>query len=69
MYLVRIKAYRLSTHPDFATLVDPLFAFGGKRGKSSFPSLLLAVERDVERSNDRVSKIEARFGANAVNSI
>jgi hypothetical protein len=22
-----------STHPDIATLVDPLFAFGGKRDK------------------------------------
>jgi hypothetical protein len=24
------------THPDYASLVDPLFAFGGKRVKNNF---------------------------------
>jgi hypothetical protein len=41
-------------------MVDPLFACGGKRIKKAvLPSFWLAEERDVERSNDRVSKIEA----------
>jgi hypothetical protein len=26
-----------STHPDFALLVDPLFAYGGKRVKNNYP--------------------------------
>jgi len=44
------------THPDIATLVDPLFAFGVKRVRENKkPSLPLAEERVVERSKDRVS--------------
>jgi hypothetical protein len=31
--------WRASTHPDYATLVDPLFAFGGKRVKKCFLQL------------------------------
>jgi hypothetical protein len=54
-----------STHPNIAALVDPLFAFGGKRVSFVFvfsfcflvflPSILLAKERVVQRSADRVS--------------
>jgi len=43
------------THPDCASLVDPLFA-ARKEGKRFFiPSFRLAGERVVERSDDRVS--------------
>ncbi|RZA04025.1 MAG: hypothetical protein EOP47_00475 [Sphingobacteriaceae bacterium] len=45
-----------STHPDFASLVDPIFAFGRKRVVGGKPSLLLAAERVVERSDDWVSQ-------------
>ena len=51
------------THPEGAPLFDPLFAFGGKRVKKKekykIPSLPLAVERVVGRSNDRVSQLFA----------
>ena len=46
------------THPDYATLLDPLFAFGGKRVQPHNPKKsksLSRIERVVERSNDRVS--------------
>ncbi len=53
------------THPDIASLVDPLFAFGGKRVnkniKNKRPSLSLAKERVVERSKDRVSNHHRLF--------
>jgi len=53
------KAGAELTHPDYAALVGPLFAFGGKRvRKKQIPSLPLAEERVVERSNDRVSRYE-----------
>jgi len=32
--LVSWKSWVQITHPDFAALVDPLFACGGKRGTS-----------------------------------
>jgi len=45
------------THPDIASLVDPLFAFGEKRVNKEIkqPSLRLAEERVIQRSADRVS--------------
>ena len=50
---------RILTHPDDASLVDPLFAYGGKRVNYQFlvslPSFPLAGERVVQRSVDRVS--------------
>jgi hypothetical protein len=61
-----------STHPDYASLVDPLFACGGKRGRNVNllnPSLPLAEERVVERSVvpiaiGRVSKYTSGINAN-----
>jgi hypothetical protein len=47
------------THPDIAALVDPLFAFGGKRVRyhnTKTPSFPLAEEKVVQRSVDRVSR-------------
>jgi hypothetical protein len=35
--------------PRLAALVDPLFAFGGKRVRRKFP--LCCAKRDVERSD------------------
>ena len=50
------------THPDYATLVDPLSAFGGKRGFLFCFSLhpLCAAERVDQRSVVGVSKICGR---------
>jgi hypothetical protein len=45
------------THPDFVALVGPLFVCDKKRAKKEFPSFRLAEERDVERSDDRVSAL------------
>ena|ERR1700754_2396166 len=65
------KSGSLSTHPDIATLIDPLFSFAGKRVNaffslffcplSIFPYPLSAAgeERVVQRSADRVSKLYA----------
>ena len=59
-----------TTHPDIATLVDPLFSFAGKRVKEMFPCSFALYpffaplsaageERVVQRSADRVSKLYA----------
>jgi hypothetical protein len=49
----------MSTHPDIATLVAPLFSFAGKRGVGSFFSTLFPPQAKrgwVQRSVDRVSR-------------
>jgi hypothetical protein len=59
------------THPDIATLVDPLFSFAGKRVREVFSFVLylssifqtplsaIGEERVVQRSVDRVSLLYA----------
>jgi hypothetical protein len=37
---IAVNALRTSTHPDYATLVDPLFACGGKRVKKVLPIII-----------------------------
>ena len=73
--LLRVKALEKAelsnqavyyTHPDIATLVDPLFSFAGKRVKEMFPCSFALYpffaplsaageERVVQRSVGRVS--------------
>jgi len=50
------KAGAESTHPDDATLVDPLSALRKEGKKNKNPLFMRSIERVVERSNDRVSK-------------
>jgi hypothetical protein len=46
------------THPDYASLVAPLFAARkGGCSKIFFPLYAVGEERVVERSKDRVSKL------------
>ncbi len=40
------------THPDYASLVDPLFACGGKRVGKFLPSFPLTKERAGERLSE-----------------